>query len=99
MSRNRYPGPCYRCGEWVPAGEGHFERLAGHWRVQHASCAIEMRGTPDPARQEHMNRLRLRNAAGTGRRAQRARKTLRDLGLLPQANLSLSDGAPTRQDR
>lgn len=85
MSRNQYPGECYRCKAWVPAGEGHFERLAGHWRVQHATCAIEMRGTPDPVREAHMDRIRIARAAGTGRRAQRARKTLRDRGLLPPA--------------
>jgi len=41
--RNRYPGECYRCQKWVPAGEGHFERLGSTWRVQHAACAIEHR--------------------------------------------------------
>lgn len=39
--RNKYPGICYRCGKEVKAGEGHFERYHGGWRVQHASCAIE----------------------------------------------------------
>ena len=56
--RNRYPGQCYRCGERVEAGEGHFEQvsirtmeklgLAGvksRWLVQHAECAIKYRGT------------------------------------------------------
>lgn len=52
--RNRYPGPCYRCGARVEAGQGHFERwsptsrnwtTAGNWRVQHATCAIEYRKT------------------------------------------------------
>lgn len=43
--RNRYPGICYRCGEWVKAGEGHFERIPGGWRTQHAHCAIRFRGT------------------------------------------------------
>lgn len=41
--RNKYQGVCYRCGEIVPAKEGHFERHHGTWRVQHASCAIEYR--------------------------------------------------------
>lgn len=37
--RNKYPGQCYRCGQLVKPREGHFERHAGGWRVQHASCA------------------------------------------------------------
>lgn len=41
--RNKHPGYCYRCGEWVKPGAGHFERISGGWRVQHADCAIEAR--------------------------------------------------------
>jgi len=41
--RNKYAGPCYRCGDTVKAGDGHFERHQGGWRTQHASCAIEHR--------------------------------------------------------
>lgn len=85
--RNKYPGPCYRCGQHVAAGEGHFERLFGQWRVQHASCAIEHRGKPDEDRrvataiENARRRGRVEQAAkGTGRRAQRARKRLRDAG-------------------
>ena len=44
--RNKYPGNCYRCGEWVETGEGHFERHKGGWRVQHANCAIIHRAEP-----------------------------------------------------
>lgn len=43
--RNQYPGICYRCGNTVPAGEGHFEKYKGGWRTQHAACAIKFRGT------------------------------------------------------
>lgn len=44
--RNKFPGRCYRCGEWVPAGAGHFERVPGKgWQVQSAACAIKYRGT------------------------------------------------------
>lgn len=44
--RNKYPGTCYRCGDRVEVGEGHFERVpGGKWRVQHASCTIKYRGT------------------------------------------------------
>lgn len=58
MPRNSYPGTCFRCGKPVKAGEGHFERVGRiqtqkygplvqgkRWIVQHASCAIEYRGT------------------------------------------------------
>ena len=44
--RNKYPGKCYRCGNLVKIGEGHFERAVGKgyfkfkWRTQHADCAI-----------------------------------------------------------
>ena len=40
MARNRYPGTCYCCGEYVPTGFGHFERYRGHWRIK---CVIERR--------------------------------------------------------
>jgi hypothetical protein len=43
--RNRHPGTCYRCGKLCTAGDGHFERHAGGWRVQHADCAIAHRAT------------------------------------------------------
>lgn len=76
--RNRFPGECYRCNGWVPAGEGHFERLGSTWRVQHAACAIEFRGTPDPARRARQIAITTMKAQGTGKRANRARKTLRE---------------------
>ena len=43
--RNKFAGPCYRCGETVAVGKGHFERHNGKWRTQHANCAIIHRGT------------------------------------------------------
>jgi hypothetical protein len=44
--KNKYPGICYRCGQYVNVGEGHFERNIGKgWRVQHANCAIKYRRT------------------------------------------------------
>lgn len=47
--RNRYGGPCYRCGKWVAPGKGHFERVKGKGsRVQHADCAIKYRETNQP---------------------------------------------------
>lgn len=76
--RNKYAGTCYRCNEHCPAGEGHFERFGTTWRVQHASCAIEFRGTVDPARERlNLGRDKWR-AQQTGKQAQRARKKLRD---------------------
>lgn len=50
--RNIYPGVCYRCGEVVAAGEGHYELVPKKlrdmglpkWKTQHADCAIRWRG-------------------------------------------------------
>lgn len=39
--RNKFPGPCYRCGKIVLKGAGHFERHQGGWRTQHADCAVK----------------------------------------------------------
>jgi hypothetical protein len=48
--RNKFPGICYRCGQRVEAGKGHFEKVIGaesrgepKWRTQHAECAIKAR--------------------------------------------------------
>jgi len=56
--RNKHPGTCYRCGQWVKAGDGHFEKVTKsniaklgpavrgkRWLLQHAECAIEHRGS------------------------------------------------------
>ena len=69
--RNRDPGICYRCGETVAVGEGHFEKhqtASGKWRTQHADCAIRWRGKPAPtmaeakaARQPHARATLLRH--------------------------------------
>jgi len=82
--RNRFAGTCYRCTKRVEPGAGHFERFAGGWRVQHAECAIECRGTPDPARDAHQEGMDAWRAKGTGKSAQRARKRLRDTELQKQ---------------
>lgn len=44
--RNKFPGTCYRCGEVVEKGTGHFEKnpSGGRWLLQHAECAIFYRG-------------------------------------------------------
>lgn len=76
--RNKFPGECYRCKSWVPAGEGHFERLGSTWRVQHATCAIKHRGTPDPVREARRTAALQSRAKGTGKQAQRARAALKD---------------------
>lgn len=42
MARNRYPGYCYCCGKYVPAGYGHFERIYNSpvkWRIKCVKCA------------------------------------------------------------
>ena len=78
MPRNQFPGPCYRCGTNVAVGDGHFERLGYKWRVQHATCAIEFRGILDPARDRMRFKIEIDRAQGTGKRAQRARRAIRD---------------------
>lgn len=78
--RNKYPGICYRCSGHVDVGCGHFERLNGRWRVQHADCAIQFRGTQDPERAAYRLKWLIARAQGTGRGAQRARKELREMG-------------------
>lgn len=83
--RNQFAGTCYRCGETVEAGAGHFEKtpFTRFWRVQHAECAIKFRGTDvgKDGETEKRSAWRLRKlqseATGTGKRAQRARQTLR----------------------
>lgn len=75
--RNKFGGVCYRCKNWVAPGEGHFEMFRGSFRVQHAACAIDFRGTPDPERDAARLRRLRRLAEGTGRPAQRARRILR----------------------
>ena len=61
--RNRFAGICYRCGETVEPGDGHFERWRSGWRTQHAICAIAYRNTgpngagPRPASIEDAERI------------------------------------------
>lgn len=49
--RNRHPGTCYRCGGHVQKGAGHFERIPGGWRVQHADCCLKARTVSQPGQQ------------------------------------------------
>ena len=61
--RNQYPGICYRCGDRVEAGAGHFERhpsVFGNWRTQHADCAIRWRAKPAPTMAEARAARRLK---------------------------------------
>jgi len=82
--RNRFPGTCYRCGETVPAGEGHFEKtpFTRFWRVQHTGCAIKFRGTDvgkpgeSEKRAEMANRKLFANAKLSGEKGRRARRQL-----------------------
>ena len=49
--RNTFPGVCYRCGDAVAPGAGHFElhpSVRKKWRLQHADCAIRWRGIRPP---------------------------------------------------
>lgn len=43
MARNRFPGYCYCCGEYIPTGYGHFERRYDapgvKWRIKCVKCA------------------------------------------------------------
>lgn len=77
--RNEYRGECYRCSAIVEPGDGHFERFGNGWRLQHAACAIKYRGIPDSDRQALKMRHLKTRAEATGKRAQRARKKLREI--------------------
>lgn len=47
--RNKYSGLCYRCGEIVEKGQGHFEKNAkppAKWKLQHASCCLKAKHEP-----------------------------------------------------
>lgn len=43
MARNRFPGYCYCCGNYVPSGYGHFEKVydstRNKWRIKCVKCA------------------------------------------------------------
>lgn len=41
--RNKFSGPCYRCGKEVRIGDGHFQKHGAKWLLQHAYCAIQYR--------------------------------------------------------
>ena len=38
MARNKYPGYCYCCGSYVPAGYGHFELHRIRWSTRRIKC-------------------------------------------------------------
>jgi hypothetical protein len=44
MRTNKYPGPCRKCGDNVPAGSGNLIKDNGRWVVEHQTC-------PNPAEQ------------------------------------------------
>lgn len=68
MARNRYPGTCYCCGEYVPTGFGHFERYRGHWRIKCVKCAS---GRPVKSTDMEVKRaIRLREKAEEMKNAQ-----------------------------
>jgi hypothetical protein len=45
MARNKYPGRCYCCGQWIEPGYGHFEKVhrpapgKPKWRIKCVKCA------------------------------------------------------------
>ena len=45
MTRNKYPGCCCRCGQWVEIGYGYFEKVHSpahgkpKWRIKCGRCA------------------------------------------------------------
>lgn len=41
--RNKFPGYCYYCKEFVDKGQGHFEIHRGAWKVIHAQCVFKQR--------------------------------------------------------
>lgn len=51
MARNKYPGRCYCCGEWIEPGYGHFERVRGGWprpaQVADQVCKMRQRAGVD----------------------------------------------------
>lgn len=55
--RNKFPGPCYKCGLWVPPGSGYFERHKGKWRVQHGHNTHNGGITCDLAKTLHETKL------------------------------------------
>lgn len=52
--RNKYPGVCYKCGEKVEVGAGHFERSGGGWKTIHVNCVFKQRDEKQ-ARQDKIN--------------------------------------------
>ena len=44
MARNKYPGRCYCCREWIEPGYGHFEKVhnpapgESKWRIKCVKC-------------------------------------------------------------
>ena len=62
--RNRFAGPCYRCGLAVPAGAGYFEKRKDGpgFRVQHCytshnngiTCEMAKTGRTKPTKRERL---------------------------------------------
>jgi len=69
---NQYEGPCCHCGRTVLAGGDTFEKWGNKWKPLHLACRAEFK------QKQKIDRLQYW-AQGTGKRAQRARKTLREL--------------------
>jgi hypothetical protein len=50
--RNKYKGTCYKCGQVVEPGTGHFERHRGGWRTIHANCVFIQRVQKDLVKED-----------------------------------------------
>lgn len=63
MTRNMYPGYCYCCGAYVPAGFGHFELRKGKggnkWQIKCVKCASGR--TVKPSDKEVQRAIKLKN--------------------------------------
>lgn len=69
MSRNMYPGYCYKCGSYVPTGFGHYERHwkngKVYWKIHCVKCASGR--TVKESDPEVLKAVRLKNERRNGR--------------------------------
>jgi hypothetical protein len=63
--RNQFSGFCFRCGDSVRPGDGHFQKAGSgnrvKWLVQHKDCAIRWRGAKPPPTKEEARLARAKN--------------------------------------
>ncbi len=51
--RNKYPGSCLCCGEYVAPGEGYFQRVEGRWKVRCVNCVGKGNEPARKAEEDH----------------------------------------------